>query len=450
MSRVKSSAVALAALAIVLALGGCRNSSTPAPTPAPPSGPTLVVVVTAPQPPAEKPVYFIGVDVAAVPLPPGATAPLPLVASLLKDSYHAVIKSTSTQGFVGVVAQMDPADADRLRSAGLPYVKYVYRDTVAHADTGCDPAPEGTSCSGQGAWGRDRMRQKGWPTQAGRPCSFDGSGVDVYVIDSGIETTHPEFGGRTFPEGRSFIGGDPNTDPVGHGTQVAGLIAGDTVGMAPGVTLHSVQALSRLPEDGLLGASGDILHKALAATHSAARPEGLPSDWRTAKRVVVVACWNFDEVHPSIDEDVEAMIQDGIVVVAAAGNLRPGVVIQNPSPATAAGGIGIGALDACDQPWLDNVFGPHVMGFAPGVQLLTATRNGAYTMMTGTSAAAPLVAGAHAELMDRMLRAPPDLARKAMIRDAACLESPLIGESAPRRLMDSACINMRLIAIGPR
>lgn len=106
------------------------------------------------------------------------------------------------------------------------------------------------------AWGLDRINQKDLPLDNDTTTAYHGEGIDVYVLDSGLDTTHIEFATNRF--GRKVISYDTiqdingvtsmlssiNNDGNGHGTHVAGTIGGNTVGVSPGANIFAIKILS--------------------------------------------------------------------------------------------------------------------------------------------------------------------------------------------------------------
>ena len=92
------------------------------------------------------------------------------------------------------------------------------------------------------SWGIDRIDQRNLPLSNSYTYTRTGAGVHAYIIDSGIDPTHPNFGGRASFD---FNGIDSNnTDCNGHGTHVAGTIGSTSYGVAKSVRLHGVKWLN--------------------------------------------------------------------------------------------------------------------------------------------------------------------------------------------------------------
>ena len=113
-----------------------------------------------------------------------------------------------------------------------PWVKYVEEDGVITGDTTQSGA----------TWGLDRIDQRNLPLSGTYTYTGNGSGVRVYVIDTGIRTSHTQFGGRASAVFDAF--GGNGQDCNGHGTHVAGTIGGSTYGVAKGVSLVAVRVLN--------------------------------------------------------------------------------------------------------------------------------------------------------------------------------------------------------------
>jgi hypothetical protein len=282
-------------------------------------------------------------------------------------SRHAAIVLQSFRSLRAFVAQMTDADARAL--ALEPSVEYVEEDGVVEiAATQAGPV-----------WGLDRIDQRTLPLNASYAYAYDGAGVHVYVIDSGIRTTHSEFGGRAAVAFDVIGDGQNGNDCNGHGTHVAGTIGGATYGVAKGVMLHAVRVLNCSGSGTVSGAIDGV-------------------DWVTTNRVKpAVANMSIHAgLSPSLDDAIAQSVSTGVTYVVAAGN--DNLDACQGSPARAPSAITVGAVDSNDQRAGFSNFGTCVDLFAPGVSVTSAYNSGdtAVTVMSGTSMASPHVAGAAA------------------------------------------------------
>ena len=94
------------------------------------------------------------------------------------------------------------------------------------------------------SWGLDRIDQRNLPLNSNYHYDATGAGVTAYIIDTGILTTHTDFGGRAVSGYDAIDGTLPATDCHGHGTHVAGTVGGNAHGVAKGVTLVAVRVLN--------------------------------------------------------------------------------------------------------------------------------------------------------------------------------------------------------------
>lgn len=236
--------------------------------------------------------------------------------------------------------------------------------------------------SGQ-PWGVDRIDQR---TGLSRTFSWwesgAGSGVRAYVIDSGIATSHPDFGGRA--QNLYDVFGGNGQDCNGHGTHVAGTIGGFTHGVAKSVLLRGIRVLSC--------ANGGTISGMIA---------GVDYVRRNAIKPAVANMSVEAPYSEALNTAVYNLVNSGVFVAVAAGN---GDGYGNPvnactkSPASANGTLTVASVDWYDTKASDSNYGGCVDIYAPGVSVRSAYLNGTTTVMSGTSMATPHVTGVAALL----------------------------------------------------
>ncbi len=228
-------------------------------------------------------------------------------------------------------------------------------------------------------WGIDRIDADVSSTRAG-----DGSGavanVNVYVIDTGVDATHPDL---NVVRHVAFAGG-PNRDCHGHGTHVAGTVAAldntsDVVGVAPGAPITGVK---------VLGCNGSGSNSGVIA--------GI--DWVTANAIKpAVANMSLGGgASQAIDDAVRRSAASGVFYALAAGNEGTNACTRSPARAgagTTNGIMTVAATDNADREASFSNYGTCVDLWAPGVSILSTRKGGGTTTMSGTSMASPHGAG---------------------------------------------------------
>ncbi|OEJ30671.1 S8 family peptidase [Streptomyces subrutilus] len=278
----------------------------------------------------------------------------------------------------GFSARMSPRQAARL--AADPRVARVQQDTVLTLDAAA--APTGPSAVQPDApWGLDRIDQRALPLSTTYTYRTTAPGVRVYVIDTGLRTTHTQFGGRA-AVGTDTVGDGRNgIDCNGHGTHVGGIVAGSDYGVAKEARLVAVRVLNC---QGSAATSGVIA--------------GV--DWVTANAVrPAVANMSLGgAANTALDAAVRGSIRAGITYTAAAGGFAgPDGACAN-SPARLPEIITVGASDSLDRRASSSNHGQCVALFAPGVAIPSAWKDGdtATATLSGTSAATAHTSGAAA------------------------------------------------------
>ncbi|WP_030164175.1 S8 family peptidase [Spirillospora albida] len=273
------------------------------------------------------------------------------------------IRTTHRYGRVlnGFAAKLSSDQLTRLRRT--PGVASVEQDGLVQATTTQSNPP---------SWGIDRIDQTALPLSRSYTYNATGAGVTAYIIDTGIATSHSQFGGRASNVFDAF--GGSGQDCNGHGTHVAGTVGASAYGVAKGVQLRGVRVLNC---SGSGSNSGVIAGMNWVATNHVARS---------------VANMSLGGGYSSsVNSAANNLVNSGVFLAVAAGNSN-----QNAcsfSPASASGATSVAASTSTDAKASYSNHGSCVHLYAPGSSITSTWLNGGTNTISGTSMASPHVAG---------------------------------------------------------
>ncbi|MGF0170073.1 S8 family peptidase [Streptomyces sp. Marseille-Q5077] len=326
----------------------------------------------------------------------------------LAEKYGAKISHTYGTVLNGYAVRANERQAMRL--AADSRVASVVQDTRVTLDHTQKNPP---------SWGLDRIDRRNlpldrsytWPESAG-------GGVTVYVIDTGIRVSHKDFGGRA-SYGWDFVGDDRTaSDGNGHGTHVAGTIAGKQYGVAKNAKVVAVRVLDNAGG----GSTADVIAGIDWVTRHARKPA-----------VANVSLGGYR--NKQLDAAVRNSIASGVAYTVAAGN--DGLPAGLYSPASVREAITVGATDRKDARASFSNFGSALDVFAPGVSITSASHanDTGKATYSGTSMAAPHTAGVAALYLADHPKAKPAQVSKALVAQAATGKVSGRGLGSPNKLL---------------
>ena len=289
-----------------------------------------------------------------------------------------------------------------------PQVSYVEEDTLMQTNTITQSNP---------VWGLDRIDQHNLPLSKSFNYNKTGSGVNAYIVDTGILASHQEFNGRVQTGYSAIADNNGTNDCNGHGTHVAGTVGGSTYGIAKNVGLVPVRVLDCAGSSAMSGVIAGL-------------------DWiiQNGRKSAVVNMSLGGSAYSTLDTAIDNLFNNGYVPVVAAGNANTDACTS--SPARAGKAITVAATDSTDTRASYSNYGSCVDLFAPGSQITSAWigSNSSAATASGTSMASPHVAGVVATMLENNSTATPQSITDQLLNQSTInlIQNPM---SSPNRLL---------------
>ncbi len=328
------------------------------------------------------------------------------VADDLASRFRGKVKHVYKNAINGFSVEMSEADAEAL---SLDFrVALVEEDGVVTADATQNNPP----------WGLNRIDQRNRPLNTTYVYNWTGAGVRVYIIDTGIRTSHSQFGGRALNVFDAF--GGSGADCNGHGTHVAGTVGGSTYGVAKSSLPRGVRVLNCSGSGSTSGVIAGV-------------------DWVRLNHIApAVANMSLGGgISTALDTAVNNLHNANVTIAVAAGNSNANAC--NSSPSRAVNAITTGSTTSTDARSSFSNFGTCLDLFAPGSSILSAwyTSNTATATLSGTSMASPHVAGVAALYKQAIPGASSTTIRNAIVNNATTNVVTNAGAGSPNRLLYS-------------
>jgi len=344
---------------------------------------------------------------------------------------NEIIAEYQIGDFQGFTARLSPRLLATQKAARI--VDYIEQDSIVRIAQSC-------SVQNNAVWGLDRI--------ADEFLNLDGiynyqtssaSGIDAYIVDTGININHNEFGGRAI-WGGNFID-STNSDCNGHGTHVAGTVGGKTYGVAKKVNLIAVKVLN-------CAGSGTTTGIVQGLQYVVTR-------YQSTKTPSVINMSLGGSKSTAMDNAVISAVNAGVTCVVAAGNSNDDACNSSPSGVSSVISVGATGTDAEESEQVDvraefSNYGKCVTAFAPGVLVQSAWigSNSATMTISGTSMAAPHVAGIVAMRLFAMPGSSPASIKSWLVSNTVAnmirldcndAKGPTSCNGSPNKIVNIAC-----------